>query len=59
MPFKLTFMIPKKANKKFSTVVDMTFASKYIRIRAFHNAISRSCILLRFHTNRRKTINNW
>ena len=31
---------------------DHTFASKYIRIRAFHKAISRSCILLRFETGR-------
>ena len=30
----------------------LIFASKYIRIRAFHKAISRSCILLRFKTSR-------
>ena len=29
-----------------------TFASKFIRIRAFHNAISRSCVL--FNTSRRR-----
>ena len=36
----------------------LTFASNYIRIRAFHNAISRSCILLLFNTNRKKMIKN-
>ena len=34
------------------------FASKYIRIRAFHKAISRSCILLRFNNSRTNMITN-
>ena len=53
------------ANRLSSKIQDpsmsfkLTFASNYIRIRAFCKAISRSCILLRYHTNRRKMINNW
>ena len=40
-----------------SEFISHKFASTFIPIRAFHKAISRSCILLRFNTSRqRKTI---
>ena len=48
------------ANRLSSEIQDpsmsfkLTFASNYIRIRAFCKAISRSCILLRFHTNNQR-----
>ena len=38
--------------------ISYKFASKFIPHRAFHNAISRPCILLLFNTNRKKMIKN-
>ena len=42
-----------------SEFISCKFASTFIRIRAFHKAISRSCILLRFNKLTKMIKNNF